>query len=332
MKCLAGFCHCDDGGGPWPLPAGRQNMAVHYNQGDREILTSIAEYRVLCVRHLSLLHARNVRALRRRLCRLEDDGLLQMGPRGFGRSRGRPEQVLSLTEAGVEKLKADGVVPKDIRWEQIGAENLRCVEHQLLLNELRLQLSQVARIAPSLKARFLYPASGPFGVFAGGIRLGPEGGHGAGAPKGPGVALTPDGVFAIADTVANRTVLFFVEVDMGTESLASPLRTGKDVRQKILTYQAFFRARGYESYEQACGAALRGFRLLFLSNSVSRMMGLCLLVRQTPPSQFIWLTNRESMLSKGACAPVWIRGGRYDTPPESILGSRCPNPRPADLR
>lgn len=125
-------------------------MSFEYRQQDRDILATMAEYRVLPVRHLRLLHGRNGRALRRRLRRLQDEGLMQTSTGGLGKGRGRPEQVLSLTPAGVDRLKADGILAAEVPSEQATIQGLGCIKHQLLLNEFRLQLTMVPQAVPGL--------------------------------------------------------------------------------------------------------------------------------------------------------------------------------------
>ena len=138
----------------------------------------------------------------------------------------------------------------------------------------------------------------------------------------------PDCVLAVQDREAGKTSLFFLEVDLGTESLVSLRHRGKDIQEKVTNYQAYFRGKEYKRYEQLWGTPLRGFRLLFLAGSAPRMVDLCRLTENTPPSDFIWLTDRESMLSRGMWAPIWVRGGHVGTPLQSILGSRAPSPSP----
>jgi hypothetical protein len=52
-----------------------------------------------------------------------------------------------------------------------------------------------------------------------------------------GIMFWPDAVFTIADSVGGKTCLFFLEVDCGTETIASPKRDMTDIRQKIVNYQ-----------------------------------------------------------------------------------------------
>jgi len=307
-------------------------MSLRYTHQDREILTSLAGYRALSVRHLALLCKRNTRALRRRLHGLMDAGFVTVGTESFVDRRGRPEQVLSLTQAGVQRLKADGVLSRDLSWQQASNHNLPCLRHHLLLNEFRIQLLQVPQLVPLLTVHSRCPSSPLSSRSADGRSLRQEKVVAAKSTKGY-VEFVPDCVFALGDGEANKTVLFYLEVDLGTESLTSPQRTGGDVREKITDYQACFRTQQYKGYGQLWGADLRGFRLLFLASSTSRMAGLCQLARRTPPADFIWLTDQESMLSKGIWAPIWVRGGRCDGPLYSILGSRapCPSPSPAEV-
>ena len=308
-------------------------MSFEYRQQDRDILATMAEYRVLPVRHLMLLHRRNSRALRRRLRLLRDEGLIRTSAGGLGTGRGRPEQVLSLTPAGVDRLKADGILAAEVQSEQVTLQGLGCVEHQLLLNEFRLQLTMVPRAVPGLAVHIVGHSLPHGGRHVHGMASECERVSAEGDRAEHRIEFSPDEVFSIEDTESRKAVLFFLEVDMGSESLISHKRMGKDVRQKVANYQACFRGQHYRCYERLGGFSLRGFRLLFLANSVPRTTALCRLVERTPSTGFIWLTDRASMLSKGVWAPIWIRGGRHDGPLHSILGSRTPSPcpRPSDL-
>ena len=109
-------------------------------------------------------------------------------------------------------------------------------------------------------------------------------------------------------------------VEMGSVSISNRVRNSKDVRQKILNYQALFRSGDYKSFEDIFKAKFNGFRLLFLVNSAARLASLSRLVEEMPPSDFIWLTNQEKMFSDGISAEIWVRGGKIDRPPQSIIG------------
>jgi len=112
---------------------------------------------------------------------------------------------------------------------------------------------------------------------------------------------------------------------MGTEPLASTTRGASDVRQKILNYQAYMRSRRYRRYERLWQCQLRGFRLLFVTHTATRLSGLCQLVANMPPSDFIWSTDLNRVNREGVWSAVWFRGGRLHDHPETILGSQAPD-------
>ena len=265
-------------------------------------------------------------------CRLEGRGLVLIARHLAGEGRGRPEGLVSLREEAVELLRDNGVIRAEAPRGDFAADRIRCLDHLLLANDFRVQLAQVQRIVPALAVQFLSPLSlrprepsDDRPLVHERFRLDDD--------CGSWVQFTPDGVFSITHSGPVKALLFFLEVDMGTEALASPRRCGQDVRQKIVNYQAYFRLRRYKRYERIWGCRLRGFRLLFLAHSAARKVALCRLVREMPPSGFIWLTDRGSLLSQGVWAPIWAQGGRLDLPPQSILGSQAPGPAPcpADL-
>ena len=138
-----------------------------------------------------------------------------------------------------------------------------------------------------------------------------------------GVKFTPDAVFAIADSVAGKTCLFFLEVDRGTETIVSPKRDMTDVRQKIVNYQWYFHSGGYKRYEQVFKANLRGFRLLFLASTHGRLVALCKLAQEMKPSNFVWLTECGRLFADGVSAGIWAKGGDLQARQQSILGSLC---------
>jgi len=81
-------------------------MAFELNERAYDILTSLAEYRVLTCRHLLTLHRGNERALRKKLKKLEKDSLVVRNAKIFSQKQGRPEEMLSLTDEGVQLLSS----------------------------------------------------------------------------------------------------------------------------------------------------------------------------------------------------------------------------------
>ncbi len=144
-----------------------------------------------------------------------------------------------------------------------------------------------------------------------------------------GNKFTPDAMFGISDVVANKTCLFFLEVDRGTETLASPKRDMSDIRQKIINYQWYICKKTYKRYDEMFNYDLFGFTLLFLTSTYGRLAALCKLAQAMHPKNFVLLTEISRLFPGGVSAKIWAEGGDIHGPQESILGSLyCDAPLP----
>jgi len=307
-------------------------MAFQFSESDQELLVTIAEHRILTIRHLTTLLQRNASALRRRLKILRGEGLIEVRGRPFGRSRGRPEILISLGDAGVEILKVGRLIKSSLPVDKATGKSIRCIDHELLVNDFRARLAELARVVPALSIRF-FSATSP--LLACGPHDRPFIHETMNANDGTldDTGFTPDGVLAVTHTELGKTLLFFLEADRGTEPRNSTQYGGRGIRQKILNYQRYIAVEQYKRYEKILKSELRGFRLLILTEQPARFAALCELVRATPPSGFIWLADRAELLSKGLWASIWSRGGNIAEPRQSILGSkaldRCTEATPA---
>lgn len=286
----------------------------------QELLQLIAEHRILLTRQLARLHDRNIRTSRRDVAGLEEKGLVQTSL--HARGTGHPEKLLSLTEAAVEELRDQGILAPDLPADCVTARTIRCIDHQLLLNGFRIHLADLERHQPQFSVRFLSSTSPFLPRDPSGRQLTYQPVDNAGN-RSSAAGFLPDAVFSITHATQHKTILFFLEVDMGTEPLQSSARTGRDIRGKILNYQSCFRDGTYKRYEAVFGATLRGFRLLFFAHSQSRFQSLCRQVREMPPTGFIWLTDQNHISSLGLSAPIWAPGGKLDVSPTSILGNEA---------
>jgi len=298
-------------------------MPFRLKEDDCRTLECIAEYRMLTVTQMAAILHKSRQVVRRRLSDLEKEGLIEVIGHEFGRGRGRPENSLGLSERGVDVLKERGLLSQNIPYEKVLGDSLFAADHQLMVNWFRIHLIEVEQILPRLSIKVLAQNS-PF------LPKGQDGQilitdcspvPGSGMK---GVVFWPDAVFAIADSLGGKTCLFFLEVDCGTETIASPKRDMTDIRQKVVNYQWYFQSGGYKRYEEVFGAtSLRGFRLLFLTSTNGRLVALCQLVQEMKPSNFIWLTECGRLFADGVSTEIWARGGDLHGPPRSILGSLC---------
>ena len=294
-------------------------MTIRLGATDYEMLRATAECRIVTAPQLAALLSRSTKGVRDRMTRLIAEGLMEEAPRGRGQRRGRPERIVSLSEAAVAILNERGLIESQVHKDQVLGESIRCQNHQLLLNWVRVHLAHVEKILPRLQVRFLAHNSPFLPVEFSSLSLitDPQ----PGPPKPQRIIhVKPDATFSITDKDQGKTLLFFLEVDLGTETLASPQREMTDIRQKILNYATCFDLQIYKQYERLWDCRLNGFRLLFLTDTVARLSSLSTLVRQMPPSDFIWLTEQARMFQDGISALIWARGGRLDILPQSILG------------
>ena len=223
-------------------------MGFRFQKGDDKIAEYLAEYRVLTVAQLAALLQKNKPVLWRRLRDLKKEGLVKVTNNEFGRNFGRPEELLGLSEEGVDILREKNLIGKDVPYESVGPVSTRLNDHQLLMNWFRIHLNHVERVLPKLSIKLLAYNS-PF------VPREPDGRvittdiSPIGRRTVRQVKFTPDAVIAATDAVQNKTVLYFLEADCGTETLASPQRDMSDIRQKILNYQWYFVSLKYKRYE-----------------------------------------------------------------------------------
>ena len=301
-------------------------MPIRISSKDIDVFMTVAEYRVLTVEQISLLLGRNQKSIYRRLNELEKHNLLLMLDREAGHGRGRPENLFVLTEDCIRLLKGKGSIDHNIRFQKILFEQFNNIDHQLLLNWFCIHLIHLEKQLPRLTIKF-YQHNSPFlpkakvcGTF---ITDSVQVSNQIDKPEW----FTPDMVFSISDNIMGKSLLYFLEVDCGTETIASPKRAGHDIRQKIVNYGAYFDNEGYKRYEQIWESEFRGFRLLFLTNASSRLSNLSKLVRDIPCTDFVWLAEQYRMFADGIGAHIWARGGNTERGRESILdSSSCRSP------
>jgi len=296
------------------------------NKNDLALLSSIAESRILTPTQIAAIQQKRKQVVRRRLRALERAGLIRSDNGAFGRSRGRPEKQISLTDTSADLLRSKFSELKELPIDKLTADKLRCVDHQLLINWFRIHLRHIEQIIPQLAVRFS-SAICPF-MPAGQISNPVFSEQGRREGQHEIKEFAPDGVFSITHQGKGKALLFFLEVDMGTESIASIGRGPRDLRQKVLNYQQLFRENRYKPYEKIWDCSFDGFRLLFLTTTGARKASICRLVQSMPPSEFIWVTTMEQMFSHGLSGKIWVGGGRQHAPEESILGSEmaCQTP------
>lgn len=288
------------------------------NKGDITILSSIAEYKFLTIKQIAILCQRSIPVIRRRLRDLSHKYLISIQERVFGQGSGRKEYVIRISDSGLKILKDKNILSTHASYITNKTSSFTFVEHDLLVNWFFIHLLQIERINPRFKIFLLTTSSHKLTQGNSNYPLIMEQFNDDNKP-GETYTMIPDGVFTITDRESKKTLLFFLEVDMGTETLTSPTQSPGDIQQKVNNYQTLFKHETYKRYNNVTNSKNNGFRLLFLTNTSNRMKSICQLVQSMPPSGFIWVTNQQRVFSNGVAAGIWARGGYYNKKSESIF-------------
>jgi hypothetical protein len=286
--------------------------------GDIKILSAIAEYKFLTIKQISILCQRSIPVIRRRLRELSEKRFIYLQERVFGEGVGRKEYVITISDEGLTILKDNGILSMDDTYITNKTPGFVFVEHDLLVNWFLIHLIQIEKINPRFKIFAITSSSHHLTQGNSNYPLTIEIFSNQ-KKSGETYTMIPDGIFTITDKTSKKTLLFFLEVDMGTETLVSPTQSSGDIKQKVNNYRNIFKHGIYKRYNGIVNYDINGFRLLFLTSTLKRMESICRLVQSLPPSDFIWVTDQQRIFNNGVASEIWARGGQYKKKPESIL-------------
>jgi hypothetical protein len=298
-------------------------MAENLSKTDFEIILNLAEYRLMTVSQLAFLYPRSERLLRSKLKEFAETSLVHTDLAPSVGKKGRPSDIYGVGKAGYKLLKSKRKLDPGVPFERVNIISPHSRSHMMAVNDFRIQLVKTARIAAELEIKFLSPNS-PFTARINDEQTIISEQFAVNTSENKWVRYTPDGVFVIHCSTLKKTLLFFLELDMATESLASRKGYKNNIREKILNYQLTYKLEQYKRYESVFGSKLNGFRLLLVTKNSAHLPKLEKLLSEMPPSKFIHTTDIETISTRGLWSPVWHKGGRLDLRPVSILGSKTP--------
>ena len=291
---------------------------------DKDLISYIGQFGILTVRQLSILCQRKEQNVRRRVRPLSNDGIIGLRKRTFKPKLGAPENLLSLEIEGWRIILGEKYASELCKPDKWMENNI--IEHELLLNWVLIHLIHLEREIKALAVDYL-TQNLAIQKSLQGQRIEIKESMHINNPDQDVIEFIPDAVFTIKNSALKKSLLFFLEVDMGTEILASPKSSPGDIRQKIINYQTLFHTAHYKRYEKIFNTRFNGFRLLFVTHTPNRMKILSRLVQEMPPRDFVWLTDQAQIFAQGLSAEIWVRGGNKATPLQSILGSlACDTP------
>lgn len=277
-----------------------------------EFLKLVAEHCMLSVSQLADLLGTSAQGARRKI--RQYNALLAKTSYPLSGKTGRPETIIAPGPKAIALLKQ----ANDFHSIAFKGDPFSGLQHQISLNGFRLCFYRLA--GADLSTQFI-AANSPFRLDE----------HGRSSlrervpiqPRGEGERLfVPDAACAITSVSRKSSLLCFVEIDMGTETLCG--RGPTDIRTKILNYRTYLGRRLYAKFEDLFATRFKGFRVLFVTSTQRRMKQMCRLVREMKPSDFAWITDYQSATSAGLGAAIWARGGHDDKPLQSLLGSLAP--------
>lgn len=235
--------------------------------------------------------------------------------------RGRPKGIHGVTPSAVKELQSREILPETLTANQVTGETLiPQAKHQIMLNWFRIHLLDMTNRLPSLSFGVL-PFNSPFALDATtGTPLVRDEVPSSRKDQSSCDVIVPDMVFHLQDSESGKTLLFFLEVDLGSEPRSSAKANRSNIEGKLANYQAYFRSRRYERYEKFWKGRFNGFRVLLHCAAEERLRSLCNLVQTHPPSDFIWLSTEERLFREGLSGCIWVRGGKIGSAPQSIIG------------
>jgi len=292
---------------------------VRIGPGDLEMLMLLAEFRVASAEQLAVASGGNAEATARRLRRLcRENGFIQMLSQDLRCGPGRPRNLFALTQAGADALGRAGRLSIAQTANIAALPAPRTQPHLIMTNWVWARLRQIVRRAPFLVECHLASdsplterTSSGRSVLHDQVAL----------EDGQLIGFEPDGAFCFRHLELGKALLFLLEVDRGTEPRTSPADRPA-IGRKLACYQRYYATEGYKTYEKRWGSPFRGFRLLILAETSQRAEAICRLVRQSPPSEFVWTAEYGNLLAQGLHAPIWLAGGDTQLAAQSILGGQ----------
>lgn len=272
---------------------------------DQQIVQTVAEHWVLSIRQIKALLFKSAAVARRRLLRTSNQNLTRLSEGVLTGKHGRPERLVSL---GPE---AENINVLPAKAMALLSKFPPSVPHQLLENWFRIELANQQERFPTLTAAYTTTC----------LADRTEDRHQAQSASRtkPWSRLIPDGYLTLTSKTYRKSLLFFLEVDLSSEPLASS--ANNSIANKIKNYRQMMARKSYGNYSINAPFTCKGFRVLVLTDTPQRSHQISRLVKQMPPSDFVWITDQDSLLSKGVHARIWIRGGHSDAARESILGN-----------
>ncbi len=263
-----------------------------------QVLNTLADYRILTSAQLARHLLKSDQMTRRCLREMEQSKWIIPIILDSQGKKGRPQKTYIPSEEGLKQIP--GVEARQ------PAPTPNQIPHQIALNWIRILVHEL----DPKKKQFLVTTLAPNSLLKCSIKpwLSISGSN----------RLVPDAILCLEYRPEKRKLLFFVEMDMGTEVQKSTQGHTNNLNHKIHNYAKTLADGKYRHLDNAFDAHFKGFRVLLIANSQSRLDQINGLVESMSNTGFIWTTSLEKLQSETMAAPVWFSAGKL--PLQSILG------------
>ena len=268
---------------------------------DSEVLMSVYTYRYLTTAQIERLHFPSRRTAQRRLSRLAGSGLLT-----YFTVPAIADRIYMLTRRGASHIaRSMSIAPDELLWSKRSGppKDYYFMKHFVGISDFRISLTRATEHSMISLLGFIPEhygtkhASGRITKYIKDVSF---------STREPGERIlhTPDAVFALESK--GKALLFFLEIDRGTETISNP---NKGVGKMVRFYEAYANEGRYRGYAQDFGCAAFGnFRLLIVTTTQRRIgnMRNALGDARNPVHKFFWLTTSDKVTEASILERQWV--------------------------
>jgi hypothetical protein len=290
--------------------------AYKFQERDGDILRDIYKHRYLSISQIQRLHFPSLQTAYRRM-----RALAQLNLIATFSVPNINEAIFGLKSKGLDLLcSVEGVERSDLKWSD-GAgkpKDYYFMRHFLAINDFRITLRESCKLHGIELLGFIPDY------------FGERNDKGVGekyikdmildkAAKREQVSHTPDGVFALRK--GDKQLLFFLEIDRGTEVIGDP---NVGVLKSLRFYIGYLLENKYQRYAKDFGGTdFRGFRVMFVTTTQARLQNIrtaCNALDVPPKAkQFVWLAPAEKITDRTLLQSVWVSADSTDPTTYSVV-------------
>lgn len=272
---------------------------------DLQVILDVHRFRYLTTWQIEQMRFPSRRTANRRLKYLIDEGYLreQLAP-------GVDDRLFYLGSKGVEVVAGATEVAAEIPRVSHPAKDYYFLRHFVQLNDFRIALEKTVETRDDLTLLGFIPEYVGEKTAGGGVKKTIR--ETVKDVRDPRRALhhTPDAVFGLQK--GDRSALYFLEIDRGTETLSD---REKGFLKAVWFYYCSYVGETYQRYAEVFQCeSFPSFRVLFVVPSEERIenMRRAVSALNMKESRFVWLAPREMIRTGTVFEPRWRSAEEHD--------------------